>query len=392
MAGHLEPRRNKDGSVSWRISVTVGYGRAARRVTRVACRTERMPANGKPPAKALALLRQMEREAESGFLPPAHLMLADVLNRWLDNHADIKLAPKTAYGYRCVVESHLIPAFLRFRAVDLRPATMQDYYALKREEGLSDAAIHYHYRTMHAALAWGVGMELLARNVCDVKEAKPPRGKAAEMRTLTAPQMLGLLDAVKGTEIALAVTLAVATGMRRGEVLGLVWGDVDLARGTVRVTSALSAVPGRPLERKGTKTERVRTVALPAFAVTALKAERKGRVCPPDAYVVPGLHPDRLTRLWREVVKSLSLEGVRFHDLRHSYATLLLEQGVEVRAVQEALGHTQATTTMNVYAHVTERMREHRAEALDSAFAAPPEHLGSTLEVQKLPVEKTGEQ
>lgn len=377
MSGHVERRRNKDGSVSWRVVVSVGYGRYAHKTTRVACKTDRD--QEKPPPRALALLRSLERQAEDGFVPPARLMLSDVLNRWLDNHCDVYLSGKTAYGYRCVVESHLIPAFGRFRAVDLRPASMQDYYAIKRDGGLSDSAIHYHYRTMHAALAWAVGTELIARNVCDVKEAKCPRGKPPEMKTLSAAKMKGLLDAIEGTVLSLPVTLAVATGMRRGEVLGLRWQDVDLENATVKIASSLSAVAGKPLTLKATKTERVRIVGLPGFAVAALNKAKRGRVCPPESRVVADLHPDTLTKLWREKVNGLGLNGIRFHDLRHSFATMMLEQGADVKMVQEALGHTKASTTSDIYLHVTEQMKERRALMVDAAFAVDPEYLGSTF-------------
>lgn len=373
-AAHIEKRRNRDGSVSWRVVVRVGYGRGAKRETRVVCTTERD--QEKPPPKVKAALRELERQAESGFVPPARLMLADLLRRWLRSHVDVKLTAKTAYGYRRVVESHLVPAFALFRVADVRPSSMQDYYASKREEGLSDAAIHYHYRTMHAALAWGVGSELVARNVCDVRAAQPPRGKAPEMKTLTAAKMLGLLQKVQGTDLYLPVMLACATGMRRGEICALRWGDIDLTAGTVRVASAISAVPKRPLERKGTKTARERTVGLPDFAIEALKAERKARVCPQDSPVIGDLHPDKLTRMWREAADALKLDGIRFHDLRHSFATTMLEHGADVKSVQEALGHTKAATTTDIYMHVTERMRERRTETVNRAFAATPEPPG----------------
>jgi len=373
-SGHIEKRRNRDGSVSWRVVVRVGYGRGARRESRVVCTTERD--QEKPPPKVKAALKDIERQAESGFVPPQRLMLPALLDMWLDTHVDVDLAPKTAYVYRRIVETHLSPAFVNFRVVDLRPMHMQDYYAGKRDEGLSDAAIHYHYRTIHAALAWGVGIELAARNVCDVKEAKPRRGKTPEKRTLSAPQMLGLIEAVQGSDLELPVILAVATGMRRGEVLGLHWRDVDLEAATVCVCSSLSAVPGRDLEVKETKTNRQRIIDLPDFAVAALREEKHRRVCPPGGRVVVDLHPDKLTKLWREKADALELDGVRFHDLRHSYATLLLESGAEVKAVQEALGHTKAATTMDIYLHVTDRMRERRAGLLRQAFDAPAEKLG----------------
>jgi len=373
--GHFEKRRNGDGSVSWRVVVRVGYGRGARRETRVVCTTERD--QEKPPPKVTAALRDLERQAEAGFIPPARVMLTDVFWRWLDNHAG--LAPKTRYTYERLIQTHLEPAFERFRVVDLRPVHMQDYYATKREEGLSDATIHWHYRAIHAALRWAVESELAARNVCDVGAAKPPRGLRLEQPTLTAEQMLGVLEAVAGTELHLPVLLACATGMRRGEICALRWRDVDLKGGTVTVSASLSYVPREGLQRKTTKTQRTRTVGLPGFAVDVLKEARRQKVCPPDGLVIGVVNPDDLTKRWRETADSLGLEGVRLHDLRHSFATLLLEKGASLKQIQDALGHTRVSTTGDIYAHVTERIREQRTEMVEAAFDVPPEQLGGTL-------------
>jgi integrase len=377
-AGHIEKRRRKDGSVSWRVVVRVGYGRSARRETRVVCTTERD--QEKPPPKVKTALRELERQAETGFVPPARVMLTDVFRDWLKTHTS--LAPKTRYTYDCLVETHLVPAFERFRVIDLRPADLQDYYALRREDGLSDATIHWHYRTIHAALKWAVENELAARNVSALSAAKPPRGQRQEMKTLSAKRMRGLLEAVAGTELELPVVLACATGMRRGEICGLRWRDVDLEAGTARVAASLSYVPGEALSRKQTKTGRERTVGLPVFAVMALEAAKRSRVCPPDAYLIGEVHPDDLTKAWREKADALGLDGVRFHDLRHSFATALLEKGADVKSLQDALGHTRAATTTDVYLHVTERMRERRTEMVDAAFDVTPEHLGSTPEAE----------
>jgi integrase len=295
-----------------------------------------------------------------------------MLEQWLD-HVDAHRQPKTAYGYRRIVETHLIPALGHLRASDLRPADVAEYLRTKKA---SEWALRSHHACLHAACEWAVSMELITRNPAHA--AKPKRPAQREMRALTADEMVRVLAAARGTAVDLAVVLAVATGCRRGELLALRRSDVDLKAGTVTVSRSLDATPKHRGELKSTKTGKVRTLPLPGFAVVALKAAWRGRIVPPDARILDNLTPEELTRGWRALADSLGLEGVRLHDLRHSYATLLLEEGEDVKSVQEALGHSRASTTTDIYMHVTDRMRERRATALDAAFQRASEHSGST--------------
>lgn len=400
MAAHYEKRHNKDGSVSWKVIVIAGYGRRAPRIAR-SIRVAKDTKN--PPRKVVALRQQLEQQAMGGLVPSQSLRVKELLERWLTEHCEGRFAAKTVYGYERVVRSHLIPAFGDLRAADLRPVHLSNYYRAKKagteeRKGLSDAGVHQHYRVLHAALAWAVRMELVVRNVADI--AKPPRGTPQEAKTIGAAQMLGLLAAVQGADLELPVLLAVSTGARRGEILGLRWSDVEiwteddaegetLYRGRVTIARSISAAPGRRGEVKETKTGRRRIVALPAFAAKRLWEIRRERVCPPDGWVCAAERdPDEVTKAWRALADSLGLEELRLHDLRHSYATLLLEAGEDIKSVQDALGHTRASTTTDIYMHVTERMRERRAERVTEAFSVSPEPLGSPSKAEVLPLDE----
>jgi integrase len=393
-SGHIEKRVAPDGTILWRVVVTDGHGRGARKVTRT---IKRQRNTKNPPHEATALLEHMKREADAGVLISPRMTVREVLTRWLSEHCEPRLAPKTTYTYRRVIETHVIPALGNRRAADLRPTHISKYYAEKRAAGMSDSAIHYHYRTLHSALAWAVQMQLVGQNAAE--RAKPPRAKPPEMQTISPAHMLGVLEAARGTDLELPVLLAISTGARRGEVMALRWGDFDLSAeedggepvysGKVTISRAVTNAPGHRGAEKPTKTERQRTVELPPFAVKALLEAKRDRICAPDEYVVTLRDPDRVTRQWRALADSLELpEGLRLHDLRHSYATAMLESGAGLHEIQDALGHTTATTTMNTYLHVTERLRERRRETLERAFSVTPERLGSDESADVVQLEK----
>ena len=382
MAGHIRTRRNKDGTISWCCIVTVGYGRGAHRISRTACRTERM--QPKPPRRAVEMLRAMEREAEYGAVAPRRLSMDGLLDRWLNDDVRPRLAAKTVYGYERIVEAHLKPAFGHIRAPELRPLQLADYYAAKRDAGLADTTIHSHYRVLHIALSWAVRMELVPRNVADA--TKPPRGESQEMRTITSSQMRELAEAAKDTPLEIPVLLGVSTGARHGEVMAVRWGDLDLAAASCWIARSIQEVPGTERSYKRTKSNRERLVPLPQFAVERLKAIRAERLHQPEELVCPTVRARKFSDLWRDIIRENGHEGLRFHDLRHSYATALLERGVPVGVVQEILGHTTPVTTMNVYAHVTERMRRIAADAVNGAFDGVPERHGSGTAQQIVPL------
>lgn len=358
-------RYNADGSISWRIRVVDGHGRGATRVSR----TVRVTRDTKtPPKKVIAVAEEITAQARDGFVPPQQLRVSALLERWLTEHCADRFAAKTTYGYRRVVEAHLTPAIGKLRAADLRPDHLSDYYRAKRAAGLSAATVHQHFRVIHAALSWAQRMQLVTRNVADV--AKPPRAKPPTPQTLTAQQMLDVLRAAAGTPVEPVVLLAISTGCRRGEALGVRWSDVDFDAGTITIARSVGSTPGDRCFMKSTKTDRVRIVALPAFAVAWLRDWKAARDFDGDGYVCGDLRdPDSVTKIWRQLADGVGLDDVRLHDLRHSYATLLLEAGEDIKSVQDALGHSTASTTADVYLHVTERMRRRRADRLEAAFS-----------------------
>lgn len=385
MSGHFEKRRNKDGTISWRVSLPTGYGRGAKR----AYRTFRASRDSDdPPRGAFELLDQMKLEAAGGGIAPQRLRVSELLKQWLEQ-GTAHLSPRTLYGYRRIVETHLAPALGDLRTADLRPRHLSDLWADEREEGFSASTVRSHYRVLHIALGWALRMELVTRNVADA--ARPPQGKAAEMQTISAARLLGLCDLAVDTPLELWVLIAAGSGARRSEVEAVRVRDLDLKRSQATIARTMEHTPGEPVEpRDGTKSLS-RTVPLPPFATERLKMWKAAELRQPGDYVCPRVKSHRFSPLWADLTKRAELPGFRFHDIRHSVATILLESGLPVKVVQEILGHTTPTTTMNVYAHVTERMRDMAAAAVSEAFRVTPDSLGNPLDGEVLALSREKE-
>jgi integrase len=231
---------------------------------------------------------------------------------------------------------------------------------------------------LHTALRQAVRKGLLLHNPLDAVE--PPKPQRQQMQTLTSGQVGELVKLAEGTRLLVPLQVAVATGMRRGELLGLHWRDVDLDAGKLSVRCSLQTVKNEPEPiLKSPKSGRNRTITLPAYAVAALRrhsadqaadkllhgkdyldndlvfCEEDGRPWKPNAF----------SGIWERFRASHALP-YRFHDLRHTCATLMLEGGIHPKVVQEMLGHSTIAITMDLYSHVSPNLQEEAAQRLDT--------------------------
>jgi len=283
----------------------------------------------------------------------------------------------TAKSYEMVIRKHIIPSIGRIPLKKLQPAQVQSYYTEMRKSGrtdgkggLSNRTVLYHHRILHEALKHAMRLELVHRNVTDA--VIPPKMEEYEAVTLTLEETAKLLEAAKQTRLYIPILLAISTGMRRGEVLGLRWKDVDLNRRTVRVVQIL-ITDGQKLLFTPPKTKKSkRTIDITDVLTQALKKHKteqaKEKLALGAAYRDNGLviaepdgtpvNPDTFSARYRKLLKDNDLPAVRFHDLRHTNATLLLENGANAKAVSAQLGHSNIGVTMDIYGHVTKTMRE----------------------------------
>lgn len=317
-----------------------------------------------------------QQKVHSGtYVEPTTEMTADYLTRWL---AAIKptIRPASYDRYRRVVEKQITPALGRIPLAKLTPLQVQDWYAALIAAGRSTTTVSLYHGILHRALDQAVKWGMLTRNVCDAVDA--PRPNNPEMRTWTAEQARVFLAATADDELAAFWRLALYTGMRRGELLALRWADVDFERGTLSVRRTLTRgesglVFGEPKSSAGR-----RSVAIPEPVVATLRthrarqAERRLKAGPAwqdhDLVFERGdgtvLHPNVVTHTFPRLARRHGLPVIRLHDLRHTAATLMLANGEHPRIVQERLGHSDVSMTLNRYSHVTESMQRDAADRL----------------------------
>jgi integrase len=227
------------------------------------------------------------------------------------------------------------------------------------------------------ALNDGVRLGVIARNVALLTD--PPRQSATEREPFTAEEARALLAAAEGDRLAALYRLALTLGLRRGELLGLRWQDLDLDAPTLRVTRSLQRIGGA-IVLKEPKTKRSRrTLSLPASAVAALRAHRDRQAWERKAaggrWIESGMvfttpigtatDPDNLNKAYKALLARPGLRDQRFHDLRHTAATLMLRDGLPVHEVSAVLGHSQTSTTLNVYSHVLPGANDRAAAAME---------------------------
>jgi integrase len=261
------------------------------------------------------------------------------------------------------VRVHIDPVLGKSRLDGLSALRLQSFYRTKLDSGLSPRAVQIIHATLHKALRQAVRWQLIPRNVAESVE--PPKANEKEIEPLDEEQVRGLLKAVEGDELEALYVLVITTGMRSGELLGLKWEAVDFRAGTLRVNRTV--FNGRVNMPKTSKSRR--SIELSRSALVALK--NHGRTsewvfCTSvgTPISVHNLH----NRSWKPLLKKAGLLHKRFHDLRHTCATLLLTKGVHPKVVQELLGHSSISVTLDTYSHVLPNMQGPAADAMDDLF------------------------
>jgi integrase len=304
------------------------------------------------------------------------LTVGQFLDMWLDRIAKPRVRAQTYKGYEVNVRVHLKPAIGKIELAKLQAADVQDLIDRKVREGLAPKSIRYMHGILRNALNRAIRWDYIQRNVA--AHVDGPRIEQQEIQPFTREEAQRFLRAIKGDRLEALYTVALTMGLRQGEALGLRWTDVDLELGYIRVNRQLQRVHYK-YELVEPKTARSRRhVAVPAAIIGALRAHKERQdserdaarrrwhdtnlvFCRPDGYPLSG---SVVTHRFQDLLAEAGLSRRRFHDLRHSCATLLLAQGVSPRVVMDVLGHSQISLTMNTYAHVLPELRRDAADRM----------------------------
>lgn len=368
--------RRKDGR--WEAKIDRGYASGQRQRQSVYGKTRREVAD--------KLAAQLKAQQDGVTFVPANQTVETYFNDWLDSVRPT-IREGTHNRYEQYVRLHIVPVIGRVRLAQLTPQHLRRLYERKLSEGLSPMTVLHLHRVIHRGLALAMRWDLVTRNVSNLVD--PPRPIRKQMTTLSAEQVRTLFEAARDDRLHALYVLAVTTGMREGEILALHWRELDLGAGTAKVEGSLQPTRDGELRIVEPKTAHSRRqVTLTATALDALRRHkarqarerlRVGEVWSDQDLLFPNPvgQPMKAGHLLRQnfypLLAKAGLPKIRFHDLRHTAATLLLEGNVNTKVVSEMLGHTGVGITMDLYQHVTPTMQRAAADAMDTLLAVPDE-------------------
>jgi integrase len=305
---------------------------------------------------------------------PSQMTLAEYLLAWFEGTP--KASPKTAERYRELADRQVIPNLGALRLQKLRPEHVEQWHGTLIKTGLAPRTVGHAHRLRARVLGYAVENGTIARNVAAIR--KPPKVEEREIEILGADQIAEIRTKLIGHTLLPIVELALATGMRRGELLGLQWGDVDLDAGTLRVERSVEETRAG-LRLKPPKTRRGRrSTTLGEGAVALLRAHKVKQLelrlvlglgkAEPATLVfstVEGelLRPRNVTKAW-----SRTVPGKAFHSLRHTHASMLIRAGVDILTISRRLGHSKAAITLDTYGHLIEGADAAAAKAIEEVL------------------------
>ncbi len=369
MRGHIV-KRGKD---SYSIKISVGKDAITGKYK---CQWVTVRGTKKEAEKRLS---EMLNQLDNGtFMKPGKTTLTEYLEKWLTDYAKPNLSPRGFERYAGIIRQHLISALGNITLTQLKPEHLQQHYTAMLNNGLSAGTVRYHHAVLHVALQTAVKWGLVSRNVADAVD--PPRIHRNEMQTWSEDEVSRFLEASKGSPYYELFFTALFTGMRRSELLGLAWQNVDFIFSQIYVNRSLHHLKDGSYvftEPKSAKSRR--TIALSPSAILLLHGYKEKQKLERTMLGIPlkdsdlvfskvegkPLRPNTITRAFEVLAAHCGLPVIRLHDARHTHASLMLKQGVHPKIVQERLGHASIQMTLDTYSHVAPGLQQAAANKFD---------------------------
>ncbi len=340
---------------------------------------------GKTQAEVKVKLKQAIQEStEVDALKAAQYTVGQWMDVWFENYAKIKVRPSSHQTYRGYIDNHIKPNIGKIPLGKLTTLELQKLYkkllsrgrvdrieAKGQPKGLSPKTVRNIHQVISSAMDFAKAQKLIAVNPTD--GCALPKLEHREMKTLPVEQLASFLREAKESGVFEMYYIELATGLRRGELLGLKWEDLDLEQCTLRVQRQVSRINGEVVEAPLKTKNSYRTISLGEDAVGILKKQKKK--CGDSEYVFPSptggpISPDSVIQMLHRVLKRAGLPKVRFHDLRHTFATVALQNGVDIKTVSGMLGHYSAGFTLDTYAHVTTAAQREAAKTMGNILSS----------------------
>ena len=369
-------RKRKDGR--WEGRYTAGYHpETGKRIIKNVL--------GKTQAEVKEKLsRAIEESKEIDLIRSDEYTVAEWLRLWYELYAKPNIRPTTADSYRLGIEKHVIPRIGDIKLNKLTSREIQKMYKdlqengrlrnsqRSKQPGLSNSTVRGIHMMLHNALDRAVKERLILRN--PTEDCIIPKIQKQEMKILHPEDMKAYLEAAEKRGVLPMFYLELVTGLRKGELTALLWSDLDEKRCIISVSKQAVGDRHRNVEISRPKTENsVRKISIPQSVVELLHQEHEKH--PDNPWMFPSpktgemYHPDSIAKLHEKILRDTGLEHIRFHDLRHTFATMALQNGVDVKTVSLMLGHYDAGFTLRTYTHATRQMQERAAEKMGSFMA-----------------------
>ena len=301
---------------------------------------------------------------------------------WFENVAKIKVRASSHQSYRGYIDNHIMPNIGSIPLEKLTTMDLQKFYrklitkgrverkeSEKQPKGLSAKTVRNINQVISSAMDFAVAQKIIPENPC--KAVALPKAEHKEMQTIPAEQLQAFLQEAKATGVYEMYYIELATGLRRGELLGLKWTDIDWKNGIIKVRRQVARVDGQIVEAPLKTKNSYRAVTISQQAIEVLKQQKEKTN---DQYVFPSpnggpISPDSVNNMLKRVLARAGIPKVRFHDLRHTFATIALQNGVDIKTVSGMLGHFSAGFTLDTYAHVTTAAQKEAAQTMGNVLS-----------------------